>query len=82
MKNYIPKIAKKDLIHGRYYSGSCRNTSEARWDGLSEVFVYWRTKFGSKFLETIKHPEDDLIFDVFVVEKLIEENQQTELIPI
>jgi hypothetical protein len=35
-------------------------------------FVYWRTKFGESFVEEICHPEDDKVFDVFVVEKEID----------
>lgn len=77
---YIPKIAKKDLIHGAYYSGQCRNASEARWNADKQIFVHWRTKFNSTFLEEIKHPEDDNLFDVFVVEEILE--QPTKEIPL
>ena len=66
--NYIPKIPKKDLIHGAYYKGRCRNASEARWNAKLERFVHWRTKFGETFREEICHPEDEQNFDVFVVE--------------
>lgn len=69
--DYTPKIAKVDLEHGAYYVGHCRNASEARWDENKQCFIHWRTKFGSKFLEEIKHPEDEKHFDVFVVEKKI-----------
>lgn len=69
---YIPKIAKKDLIHGAYYSGQCRNANEARWNADKQIFVHWRTKFNETFLEEIKHPEDDQLFDVFVVESILE----------
>ena len=65
-----PKIARKDLIVGKYYKGHCRNAEEARWNG--EVFIHWRTKFGNTFLEEIKHPEDEQHFDVFVVEELLD----------
>lgn len=67
--DYTPKIAKKDLVHGVYYKGRCRNATIARWDGEREVFVHWRKKFNNTFLETIKHPEDEQHFDVFVVEE-------------
>ena len=66
--DYTPKIAKKDLVHGAYYTGRCRNASLARWDSERECFIHWRTKFGSTFTEEIKHPEDEQYFDVFVVE--------------
>ena len=66
--DYTAKIAKKDLQHGKYYRGRCRNADEARWNAEKQVFVHWRTKWGDRFLETIKHPEDELRYDVFVVE--------------
>jgi hypothetical protein len=69
---YVPKIAKQDLIHGAYYTGRCRNADEARWNADRQVFVHWRTKFNETFLEEIKHPEDDQLFDVFVVEHILE----------
>lgn len=71
--DYTPKIAKCDLEHGAYYQGRCRNASVARWDGNRGLFIYYRNKFGHEFLEEIKCPEDDIMFDVFVVESKIEE---------
>jgi len=68
MTIYTPKITKKELKHGAYYTGTCRNASEARWNANEQVFYHWRTKFGTKFIETICHPEDDKVYDVFVVE--------------
>ncbi len=61
----IPKkfISKADLIPGAYYAGICRNAQIARWDG--EMFIHWRRKFSSVFLESIKHPDDEPFFDVF-----------------
>lgn len=58
-----PILPKKDLVPGAYYSGKCRNARVARWDG--ERFWHWRDKWGSHFLEGIKHREDDNTFDVF-----------------
>ncbi len=72
MRDYTPKIAKADLMHGAYYYGRCRNASIARWNADTQRFVYWRNKFGHKFVEEICHPEDDQVFDVFVVEKEID----------
>ena len=69
---YVPKIAKKDLEHGSYYKGRCRNANEARWNADKNKFVHWRTKFNNTYLEEIRHPEDDKLFDVFVVEEKIE----------
>lgn len=60
-------IAKKDLIHGQYYWGSCRNAQTARWNGITEKFVYWRHKFGDRFAEDIRHPEDDDGFDLLFI---------------
>ena len=71
-EDYVAKIAKKDLVHGAYYYGRCRNASIARWNEERQCFVYWRTKFSNTYTEEIKHPEDDDLFDVFVVEKEID----------
>lgn len=65
-------IAKKDLIDGAYYEGECRNANVARWNGKQEVFIHWRTKWGQKFLEEIKHPDDEKHYDVFIAKKLIQ----------
>ena len=70
--DYNAKIPKQDLEHGCYYSGRCRNASEARWNANQQKFVHWRTKFGMTFIETICHPEDDDVYDVFVVERKLE----------
>lgn len=66
IKNFIRcgAIAKKDLVIGKTYVGSCRNTEEATW--LGEYFEYNRTKFGTVFKEKINHFEDDNGFDLFV----------------
>jgi len=79
MRNYEPVIPKEDLIHGAYYRGRCRNASIARWNGETQEFYHWRTKFGNRFIETIQCPEDEEHYDVFVAEKLIE--NPTEEIP-
>lgn len=73
-------IKKKDLIHGSYYSGTCRNASEARWDKDHNHFVYWRYKFGETFLEEIDHPEDDRGFDTFKPEQKLD--TPTKAIPL
>jgi hypothetical protein len=70
--DYTPKIAKKDLVHGAYYYGRCRNATIARWNGDLQRFLYFRRKFGETFIEEICHPEDDKAFDVFIVEKEID----------
>lgn len=56
----LPKAA---LEKGAYYIGVCRNANVARWDG--EKFWHWRVKWGRRFLEEIRHREDDKTFDVF-----------------
>ena len=58
-------IAKADLEHGAYYRGRCRNAKVARWNDEKGMFYHWRDKFGWHFIETIMHPEDDDVFDVF-----------------
>jgi hypothetical protein len=70
--DYTPKIAKKDLAHGAYYYGRCRNATIARWNAKTEKFFYFRNKFGETFIEEICHPEDDKLYDVFIVEKEID----------
>lgn len=76
MRDYTPKIAKKDLVHGTYYTGRCRNASVARWNGELGKFIHWRHKFGHKFLEEICHPEDEQYYDVFVVEAVCENPEE------
>lgn len=63
-------IKKEDLEVGCRYLGTCRNASEAVWDGT--VFVYDRTKFGSTFKEKINHFQDDNWYDLFVPIRKIE----------
>ena len=50
-------IPKKDLIPGKEYLGSCRNSGKATWDG--KVFWYTRSKCGNSYQESINHFEDD-----------------------
>lgn len=70
--NYLGlMVIKKNLKKNSFYAGSCRNARFALWDGSK--FVYARSKFGSKFLEDIRCPEDDDGFDVFIPHKEIEE---------
>ena len=58
-------IQKFQLVHGAYYSGTCRNASIARWNAIDQRFYHWRYKFGFKFVGTIMAPEDDDTYDVF-----------------
>lgn len=60
-----PLLAKAALIDGEYYMGRCRNACIARWSAEHQCFFHWREKFGRVFTEQIKHPVDDLVFDVF-----------------
>jgi len=60
-----PVIPKSELKPGSYYLGRCRNATVARWNAENQKFYHWRTKFGSTFVETICHREDDNGFDVF-----------------
>ncbi len=61
-------IAKSELEHGAYYEGGCRNTTVARWDATRNTFLHWREKFGSTYLEEIRHPNDESRFDAFIPE--------------
>jgi len=58
----LPKVA---LHHGVYYTGRCRNACVARWNARQRCFYHWREKFGRIYIEKIKHPADELKFDVF-----------------
>jgi len=57
-------IPKCKLEVGKTYAGSCRNASEAIWDGTK--FTYMRTKFGTTYPENINHFEDDDKSDLFI----------------
>lgn len=72
-RRFIPKFL---LVHGAYYAGTCRNASIARWNGNEQCFYHWRYKFGFKFVETIKAPEDDDTFDVFCATSVIEPEEE------
>ena len=65
-------VSKADLEHGAYYIGECRNASMARWNAERQLFFHWRSKFGHRFVETIKAPEDELYWDVFVAREKLE----------
>lgn len=73
----MPKTA---LQVGAYYVGVCRNARIARWDGA--VFRHWRLKFGTQFIETIKHREDDQVFDVFDAWMRVENEHEVREIPL
>jgi hypothetical protein len=59
-------LKKSELEHGEYYYGTCRNSDTARWNSKDEKFYYRRQKFGTSFIDDIRHPEDDDVFDVFI----------------
>lgn len=62
-------IEKKNLITGKTYLGSCRNSSKATWNG--EKFVYIRYKFGDTYEEEINHFQDDDGYDCFIPIKML-----------
>lgn len=57
-------LPKQELEVGATYEGSCRNSSIATWNG--QEFEYNRTKWGTTYIDTIKHFEDDMYYDVFI----------------
>jgi len=70
---YAAGLLRKEVLqHGAYYSGRCRNASIARWHAGAQRFVHWRTKFGERFLEKIRHPADEPEFDSFRVRKIVD----------
>jgi hypothetical protein len=59
-------IPIENLEDGKYYLGSCRNSSVAMWDDVLKLFIYVRSKYGD-FLEGINHPElESEGLDVFI----------------
>jgi len=52
-------LPKNLLLNHNFYLGNCRNASLGIWLSEKNIFIYKRTKFGSSFLESIKHPEDE-----------------------
>lgn len=64
-------IPKKDLVIGKKYLGSCRNSDYGIWNGIS--FTYKRYKFGTYYIDEINHFEDDDGYDLFVPIKLADE---------
>jgi hypothetical protein len=69
-------IPLNQLEIGKTYIGSCRNASEAVWQG--EKFIYQRHKFGFTFPEEINHFQNDNGFDVFVPIKIKEDVKNEE----
>ena len=57
-----------ELRVGETYIGTCRNASEAMWNG--EKFVYQRYKWGTAYEEEINHFQNDDGYDVFVPVRL------------
>ena len=52
--DYIPK---DELVFGKTYYCEARNFEYGLWDG--EKFVYYRTKFGSVFVDSEYHWDDE-----------------------
>jgi hypothetical protein len=69
-------LRKEQLEHGQYYRGRCRNAQVARWHAGAQCFIHWRVKFGSRFLERIKHPVDENYFDVFLPLEAVEPGEE------
>lgn len=76
-KRTAEPLPKTRLRPGAYYIGVCRNASVARWDG--ERFWYWRIKWGKRFVEDIRHREDDQTFDVFDAWREAREDEVAEI---
>ncbi len=65
-------LAKDQLVHGKYYEGTCRNATLARWNIERNRFFHWRVKFGHHFVEAICHPDDEQHYDVFLANREVE----------
>ena len=79
-KEYEDKgVKKKDLVHGAYYKGHCRNASVARWNEKTNQFYYERYKFGSTFVETLPGPEDTIDGMDYFLPELLEPSPEKEI---
>lgn len=58
-------IPKSQLVNGILYYGNSRNSEFAMWNKESNIFTYWRYKFGW-IKEKCNHFEDDDGFTLFV----------------
>jgi hypothetical protein len=72
-------LKRTELKDGRYYLGYCRNAVVAQWDQGSKRFFHVRTKFGSRFIESIPHPEDDGGYDIFVPVKRVRPTEEQKV---
>lgn len=59
------KVPLRELEHGAYYHGHCRNATVARWDANKQQFVYWREKFRYCYTEAIGYWVEGHHFDEF-----------------
>jgi hypothetical protein len=73
---YIPRLWKagaipeNDLIDQQIYIGKHRRCTVARWNKEINKFEYWRYKFGTWFIDTCNHFENDDGYALFVPIKL------------
>lgn len=77
-------IPKNQLEDRAYYFGICRNSTVAQWikkpgfngkmvnKQTKPCFFHMREKFGTIYLTTINHPEDEEFFDAFIPIRKIE----------
>ncbi len=63
-KKYF-SIPLSELVDGAQYIGHCRNACVAVWHADRQEFAYDRQKFGQSYVEYIKPPELDNVYDVF-----------------
>ena len=73
-------MQKADLIAGSYYIGVSRNAQVARWTGSE--FRHWREKWGTQFIDTLKHRDDEDVFDVFDAWMRVDNEYQVREIPL
>lgn len=70
-------VRKINLKKNHYYFGACRNSDVALWNGFE--FVYNRHKFGTYYIDTIKHIEDDNGYDLFIPLKELKKDEIDEI---
>lgn len=71
-------IPKKNLKKNIYYKGKCRNATVSLWNGFE--FVHMRNKFGSYYIDSVNHIEDDNGYDLFVPLREEPNPSETEII--
>lgn len=79
-KDYYAKgvIRAKDLEHGKYYIGKCRNNHIGRWNAETKEMWYQNFGFGNYYPDKVNYLDDDNGYDLFIALKEIDEEEVPE----